>query len=283
MLAESHRLSVAISGGMPYPENRHGSMVTCSLPREFMPLLESEDPAPVIIQNLGGDAKFFIICDHAGCAVPRRLGRLGLPEAAFERHIAWDIGAGALARRLGEALDAPVIAQAYSRLVVDCNRAPDRDDFVPVVSDGTPIPGNVGLSPEAVAIRREAIYAPYHAAIAAALDARGAARTILVLVHSFTPQLRGGALRPWWFGVLHDGRSPASARVLERLRREADGPVVGDNQPYALDGTDFTVGHHGLARGLDYVELEVRQDLIAEPAGQAAVARRLARVLNEVD
>jgi predicted N-formylglutamate amidohydrolase len=69
--------------------------------------------------------------------------------------------------------------------------------------------------------------------------------------------------------------------VLARLRTEPDLDPVGDNEPYRMDTVDFTVPHHAMKRGLDYLELEVRQDLIADEEGQAAVADRLARWLPE--
>ena len=124
------------------------------------------------------------------------------------------------------------------------------------------------------------MFTPYPAAIAAELDARATRGlpTIVVALHSFTPAM-AGVVRPWRFGVLHLGASPFSNALLTRLRADPDAGDVGDNEPYAMDGIDFTVPHHAIGRGLDYAELEVRQDLLADDAGQAAVAEILARVL----
>ena len=243
-------------------------------------LLSPGDPAPLIVQNAGGSSSHVLICDHAGREIPRRLGRLGLAEAEFERHIAWDIGAGALASLLGQALDACVIKQVYSRLVADCNRSPDSRELAPPESDGTPIPANVGLSAQAIEHRVAAIHTPYHHGIAAALDARQASpRPITVVsVHSFTPSMNGQD-RPWHVGVLHGDDSPLSKQVLSALQAE-DGLVVGDNQPYALCEIDYTVPRHAQGRGLDYLELEIRQDLIADAPGQARFASLLARLLQ---
>ncbi len=220
-----------------------------------------------------------LVCDHAGRATPRALGRLGLPEAAFDQHIAWDIGALALSLRLADSLDATLIHQAYSRLVIDCNRAPDHPGAIVSVSDGWTIPGNAALSAAEIDARVQAIHAPYHGAIAAVLDARAAARlsTLLVCVHSFTPVMAGQA-RPWHVGVLHGPNSPACAALLDLLRREA-GLVVGDNEPYAMDGTDYTAPLHAWARGADVVEIEVRQDLIGDDAGARAMAALFGRLL----
>jgi len=167
--------------------------------------------------------------------------------------------------------------QAYSRLVVDCNRAPDDPAIAPEVSDGTAIPANRNLAPADLAARLAEIHEPYHRAIAVALDRRRSWPPILVSIHSFTPTMNGLA-RPWHVGVLHAHDSPASERALRALRAQED-LVVGDNQPYAMDGVDYTVPRHAQARGLDYLELEVRQDLIAAADGQARMAGLLAPVI----
>lgn len=227
--------------------------------------------------NPGGRAPFVLVGDHAGRQVPAALDGLGVPPAEMDRHIAWDIGVAGLGARLAERLDAPLVAQRYSRLVIDCNRDPARADAMPEVSDGTPIPGNRGLSEADRQARIDEVFRPYHAAIAGQLDARPAS-TVIVALHSFTPQM-DGFRRPWRFGVLHLEDSPLSRAMLARLRAEPGAGEVGDNEPYKMDGTDFTVPHHAHGRGLDYVELEVRQDLIAEPEGQAAIAALLARLL----
>ena len=244
------------------------------------PLLAADDPDPVIVERPGGASPFLVVCDHAGRAIPRRLGRLGVPEAELERHIAWDIGAGAVASELGRRLDACVVRQAYSRLVVDCNRPLHVESLIPEVSDGTPIPANRTLS---VAQRRQrvrAIHAPYHDAIDGLIEARFAERrpVVLVAVHSFTPAMNGFQ-RPWRVGVLHGGDSPLSTRMLAALRAE-EGDAVGDNQPYALGPLDCTVPEHAQGRGLDYLELEIRQDLIADADGQLRIAAQVERLLR---
>ena len=232
--------------------------------------------------NPGALAPLVLVGDHAGCEIPEDLGDLGLPQAEIERHIGWDIGVAALGAALSVRLDAVFIAQRFSRLVIDCNRHPDRPDATPEISDGTPVPGNLGLDATARAARIAAVFTPYHERIAAELGAR-AGRTpppVLVALHSFTPVMAGQA-RPWRYGVLHLGASPLSMRVLAGLRRRLGAAQVGDNEPYMMDGTDYTVPHHAVDRGLDYVELEVRQDLLADPAGVAAVAALLGEVLAE--
>jgi predicted N-formylglutamate amidohydrolase len=243
-------------------------------------LLDPDEPNPVMLENESGDSVFFLTCEHAGRAFPRRLGRLGLPEAETVRHIAWDIGIGAVGRELSLLLNAAVILQTYSRLVIDCNRDPNVPSSIPEISENTAIPGNRGLDEAERAARIDAIFRPYHNAIGAALDRRAAATraTALVALHSFTPVFKGVA-RPWHVAVLFN-RDPRLAHALaEMLRAEGD-LMVGENEPYRVsDLSDYTIPVHGERRGLPHVEIEIRQDLITEPAGQRKWAERLGRLL----
>ena len=243
-------------------------------------LLDPDEPDPVTLDNETGSSVFFLACDHAGRAIPRRLGRLGLPEGETRRHIAWDIGIAGVGQRLSRLLDAAVILQTYSRLVIDCNRDPDVPSSIPEISETTEIPGNRGLDAAARAARVQAIFRPYHDALAAALDRRAmdGRASVLVALHSFTPVFKGEA-RPWHAAVLYN-RDGRLAHCLFALLQAEEGFHIGDNQPYRVsDLTDYTVPVHGERRGLPYVEIEIRQDLIAEPVGQEEWAERLARLL----
>jgi predicted N-formylglutamate amidohydrolase len=221
--------------------------------------------------------------DHAGREIPARLERLGLPASTLDLHIASDIGVAGLGALLSDRIGATFIAQRYSRLVIDCNRDPGRPDAIAKNSDGVTVPGNVALSALARADRVAEIFAPYHARIATEIDERQAIgqHPILLALHSFTPVMAGVA-RPWHFGVLHMGGSPLSQAMLDALRAVLGPELVGDNRPYQMDGTDYTVPRHAIAGGLDYLELEVRQNLIADARGQAEVAGLLAPVLGAV-
>jgi predicted N-formylglutamate amidohydrolase len=232
------------------------------------------------VRNAGAESPFLLLGDHAGRLIPQALGDLGVSEADLGRHIAWDIGVAGLGERLAMRLGCCFIAQRFSRLAIDCNRDPARPDAICERSDGSHVPGNRGLSAAARAARVAEIFAPYHARIAEELDARAVrgVPTILLALHSFTPEMAGQA-RPWRFGVLHADDAPFARAVLAELRLRLDPAEVGDNEPYAMDEVDFTVPHHARPRGLDYLELEVRQDLIAEPGGQDAVASILTSVL----
>jgi predicted N-formylglutamate amidohydrolase len=245
-------------------------------------LLSPDEPPPVTVYNDSGASPFFIVADHAGNAFPRALGRLGLAEPDCARHIAWDIGIAAVSRLLAEALDAPLVQQNYSRLVIDCNRAPGSDSSIPDISELTPIPGNIGLSDAQRAARACEIFAPYHDRIARELARRREAQmpTALVSMHSFTPVFKGVA-RPWRVGVLSN-RDRRLADVLIALMRREEGLVVGDNEPYSLgDLTDYTVPVHAERAGLPHVMIEIRQDLISDDAGQRAFALRFAQWLPQ--
>jgi predicted N-formylglutamate amidohydrolase len=251
---------------------------------EPLTLLASDEPAPVRVIRENGTSRFFLTADHAGRAIPRALGRLGVSESELLRHIAWDIGIEGVTTRLADALDATAIFQTYSRLVIDCNRDPSVPSSMPEISEHTDIPGNRNLSEAARAARVAEIFAPYHARIAALLETRAAAQrpTIVVAMHSFTPVFKGES-RAMQVGVLYNRDRRLADIMLALLRAEGD-LVVGDNAPYAVsDLTDYTVPVHAERRGLPHVEIEIRQDLIAEEAGQAAWASRFARLLRAAE
>ncbi|SDQ95437.1 N-formylglutamate amidohydrolase [Pseudoxanthomonas sp. CF125] len=243
-------------------------------------LLGADDPAPFTVHRAHGDSPFVLIADHAGQRIPARLGDLGLSQAELDRHIGWDIGIAGLAERLSEKLDAFAILQTYSRLVIDCNRPLEAPGSIVAVSDGTAIPGNESLDDDARTARALEIFAPYHARITQELDRRSeeSPAPVLVSLHSFTPVF-AGFVRPWHTGVLYHRDARLAHALRDALRAEA-GMVVGDNEPYAVsDTSDFAVPVHGEQRGLLHVELEIRQDLIDDAAGQEEWAERLARIL----
>jgi predicted N-formylglutamate amidohydrolase len=247
-------------------------------------LLAPDEPPPFIELGRHGRSNFVIVVDHAGRRIPRALGDLGLPPDQLERHIAWDIGALGVARRMAAALDAPLIAQNYSRLVIDCNRDPSVATSIPTIGEHIEIPGNIGLSAEGVAARRAEIFEPYHRQVRALLDERAAAGqpTFLIAQHSMTNVFKG-VRREMHAAVLYNRDRRFAGLVLDSLRGEA-GLVIGDNEPYFVsDETDYTVPRHGEARGLPHVEIEIRQDLIADDAGQDEWARRLCRALQSAE
>lgn len=245
-----------------------------------MTLLADNDPPPFTVANADGDSDFVIIADHAGRAIPAALGDLGVSDVELERHIAWDIGVAGTSRALADRLNAFVITQSYSRLVIDCNRAPGSPQSIVTRSERTPVPGNEAVSAEAAVQRTREIFDPYHARIRDELDRRQARarRSILIAMHSFTPVYMEDA-RAWHAGVLYNRDARFAHAVLDGLRTDST-LIVGDNQPYqASEATDYALIVHGERRGLLCVEIEIRQDLIAHERGQAEWAERLAQVL----
>jgi predicted N-formylglutamate amidohydrolase len=259
----------------------HASATAGSIHGAGFELLDPDEPAPFLAERHDGRSNFVIVVDHAGARIPRRLGTLGVATSELQRHIAWDIGSLGLARRLAASLDAPLVAQNYSRLVIDCNRDPRTPTSIAPVSEWTEIPGNLGLSEDERAARRAEIFDPYHACIRALLDAREAAGrlTILVAQHTMTDVYKG-VRRAMHGAVLYNRDRRFAGLVLDRLRREP-GLIFGDNEPYFVsDETDYTIPRHGEMRGLPHVEIEIRQDLVKEEAGQAAWAERVSRALE---
>ncbi|PPQ15197.1 N-formylglutamate amidohydrolase [Bradyrhizobium sp. AC87j1] len=246
-------------------------------------LLGEGDILPVHEVNAEGTSPFLLTSDHYGRVLPHALGDLGVTEAELVRHIAWDIGIAGVADRLAKMLDAHLIAQRYSRLVIDCNRPPAAVSSIPVISEATAIPRNEGISEGEREARRREIFEPYHDRIDAAIDARlhDKRPTVLVSLHSFTP-VYAGVARPWHIAALYNRDTVLPQLLLKHLRAEGD-LVVGDNEPYAVsDLTDYTIPVHGEGRGLVNTGIEIRQDLIADYAGQQQWAERLARILAEV-
>lgn len=245
-------------------------------------LLAADEPAPFAVEQAEGISDFVLVCDHAGCELPRALGSLGLSTTQLASHVAWDIGAAGVARQLAQRLDATLLLQTYSRLVIDCNRPPAAADSIAIRSEWTRIAGNEDLPPAAAEARRREVFQPYHEALRSILDVRQRLRrrSILVAIHSFTPSYLGTA-RPWHIGLMYRGDARLAAPLLQQLRR--DGRLqVGDNQPYAIDdGSDYTLPVHGEARGIPHLGIELRQDLVGDAAGQASWAGRLAVLLRQ--
>ena len=247
-------------------------------------LLQADEPPAFVEINPNGRSAFVIAVDHASSRIPRRLGTLGLDQKELTRHIAWDIGALAVAKRVSARLGAVLLAQNYSRLVIDCNRDPAIPTSIPSIAEVMPIPGNVNLSAEEVTARRIEIFEPYHRAIRRVLDERLATgrASMLVAQHSMTDMLKG-EVREMQAAILYNRDRRLAHQVLKALRR--DGALhVTDNQPYFLsDETDYTIPRHGEARGLLHVEIEIRQDLISSESGQMEWAARIAAALEDAE
>jgi predicted N-formylglutamate amidohydrolase len=249
--------------------------------------LEPVEPTFSPVETVAGplDAGVLIVCDHASNAIPPGYGGLGLGREALERHIAYDIGAADLTRALAARLKAPAVLSTFSRLLIDPNRGADDPTLVMRYSDGAIVPGNARIDAAEIASRRERFWAPYRRKIESAVEAMLATGEppALVSIHSFTPVWRG-APRRWKVGVLWDRDDRIAKPCIEALRAEPDLQAhgVGDNEPYdgALAGD--TIDAVATVRGLANVVIEIRQDLVGEPAAAVAWAERLARLLEPI-
>lgn len=245
-------------------------------------LIGAGEPPAFRVFNPQGRARVLVVCDHASRRIPAALDNLGLDELALTRHIASDIGAGDVAERLSARLDAPAVLAGYSRLVVDCNRAPDDPTSILAVSDGEFIPGNHDLSDAQKAARTRQFFLPYHDAIRRRLESfeRRGIVPAFIAVHSFTPIFRR-VRRPWQIGVLWDKDPRIPEPLIAALR--AQGIAVGDNEPYSGKApADHTVDHHAEGGGLPHASIEIRQDLIDHPEGADRWAGILGDVLEKI-
>jgi predicted N-formylglutamate amidohydrolase len=236
-------------------------------------LLGDGEPHPAEIINANGTSPYVLICEHACNRLPRALGTLGLSDVDLQRHIAWDIGAEGTSRILSRLLDAPLILQNYSRLAYDCNRPPEAEGALPEVSEVFEIPGNKNLLAAARLARTREIYRPFHHAIEDFLDRRAAEKrhTIIVTMHSFTPVYKG-RLRDFDIGFLFDRDNWLANFLIKAFPKEK----ARLNEPYGpKDGVMHTTNLHAAPRGLTHVMIEIRNDLIANHAGQNTWANNL--------
>jgi predicted N-formylglutamate amidohydrolase len=251
-------------------------------PKPIPALIGPDDPSPFELVKPEATRPILLVCDHASRAIPRSLGTLGLDADPLSRHIAWDIGAGELTRRLAERLNAPAVLASYSRLVIDLNRQPGDPQSILEVSDSVVIPGNLGLGPEEQEARAEIFHWPYHHAVdqAFARLRRSGPEPLFFAVHTFTPSL-GGEDRFWDLGVLWN-RDPRFAVPLIEILREREGLHVGDNQPYDGKEIAYTLNLHAGSAGLAHCAIEVRQDHCEGVAGLDHLADLLADALERI-
>ena len=240
------------------------------------------DEYPFSITGPDRKGPWLITCDHANNRVPAGVnnGSLGLPADDMNRHIAYDVGAKGLSLALGKHLEAPVLCSNFSRLVIDPNRGEHDPTLVMKLYDGTIIPANRHVDAAEVERRLQTLYRPYHDAYAKLAARRD--DTVVLAIHSFTPCLKGRALRPWHVGVLY-GHEDArlSQPLIARLAQETD-LCIGDNEPYAGQLPGDSVDRHAIASGRHNTLIELRNDLIATDTQQQAWAARLAPILQEV-
>ncbi|MBL6933556.1 MAG: N-formylglutamate amidohydrolase [Rhodospirillales bacterium] len=247
-------------------------------------LIGENDPPAYEVINPDGAASMLLICDHASRAFPKAMERIGLDESVLDLHIAWDIGAADVTRRLSQKLDAAAVLAGYSRLLIDVNRQPGDPGSIPEISDTTTVPGNLNLSEAQQLERVESFFWPYHHALAnsmAHLWRRGVAPA-LFSIHSFTPSL-GGKDRYWDIGVLWNRDPRLAVPLLDKLKTADGGRYhVGDNEPYSGKEIAYTIDLHAGAAGLPNCAVEIRQDLIETPQGAQHWADILADAFTDI-
>lgn len=271
-----------------------------------LPNAAQQWPPPVEVLNETGRSPIVLICEHASNHIPAEYERLGLDDCELARHIAWDIGAAAVTRHLSKRLDAAAFLATYSRLLIDLNRPPRVAASIPIRSEATDIPGNRALAQAERDRRARLIFDPFHERIRAHLDLRCRAgvsgdcssdtsehgnvrgnplkprpgTSILIFVHSFTPVYLGQS-RPWHAGVLFDKAAALGHSTIAHLRSDPS-LNVDANVPYGVGpDEDYGVLVHGDERGNAAALIEIRNDLIADPAGVERWTQRLEQALRK--
>lgn len=241
-------------------------------------LLDAGDPSPVEVVNAAARSPVALVCEHAGQAIPAALGDLGVAPDDLQRHIAYDLGAEGLARRMAARLDAPLVLQRYSRLVIDCNRPAGSPGSIPETSDGTVVPANLDISSAARAARVREIFAPFHDRVSRMIAERKP-RAVFA-IHSFTPVMQGVA-RPWALGFLFRRDTATSAALAAAIGKAHPGLTIGLNEPYTVDDeNDWFVPEHGERTGIPHSLIEVRNDLISDEAGRTRMCGILADAIE---
>lgn len=267
----------------PYREGPvHGNApAVAEIAADLPQLLGEHDPLPYRVENSRGRSSILLTCDHASYAIPASLGNLGVRLRDLRRHIGWDPGASEVTLRLSERFDAAAVLSGYSRLVIDCNRRPRSETSILTLSDGTPIPGNIGITSSDVDTRIETLFKPYHRAISTTLERirQDGMTPVFVAIHSFTPKLNGSP-RPWHFGVLWDQDGRIARPLIEALRSDSS-IIVGDNEPYsARDHFDYSQEFHASSKGLPSALVEIRSDLIQDRKGVELYAELLGNAME---
>lgn len=238
-------------------------------------------PFGPVIENSTGASPVLVVCEHASNAMPAPWDNLGLSADQARAHIAWDPGALGLARGLARRLDATLIHAPVSRLIYDCNRGPDMAGAMPARSEIHDIPGNAAISPAERLARTTAVYLPWANGLHNLIAARIALgrRPVILTLHSFTPVYHGKP-RAVEFGIIHDADPGLALAILAAARAQT--PLVSRlNEPYsAADDVTHTLSLHATPYGLANAMLEIRNDLIASPEAQEAMADQLAPVLT---
>jgi predicted N-formylglutamate amidohydrolase len=243
---------------------------------------------PFEILNIDGEAPLLLICDHASNYIPTELNNLGLNRKKLKQHIAWDIGAANLTRKLSKIMDAAAILCSTSRLIVDSNRTPEDGSGITEISDGVIIPGNLNLTKSDYVKRKNTYFWPYHDAIAKAIThLRQKPNTIQAVpaifsIHTFTPNLSSKNIRPWHVGVLWNRDGRIAIPLLQQLRSYSNTFIIGDNEPYSGKEFYFSLDFHAGSAGLPHCAIEIRQDLVGNSEGINYWTKVISTILGNI-
>ena len=242
-------------------------------------LMTELDPNPVELVNPSSKVPLLLLCEHAGRAIPKSLKNLGLDNATLSSHRGWDIGAETLARELAQSIQAPLILQRYSRLVIDSNRPPGSSESIPEISDDIEIAANKNLDFNEKEARRHAIFEPMDQAIKAAFDS--SERKAAFSIHSYTPVF-GGHARAWNAGFLSRKSLSTAEALINSIAQIRPDLNLAINQPYQIDDkTDWFIPQHAEARQLPHCLIEVRNDQINHQIGASQWSKLLTKALND--
>ncbi|MEQ6918394.1 N-formylglutamate amidohydrolase [Halomonas aquatica] len=243
---------------------------------------EIEQSSPYVeIHNRDANGPVVLLCEHASHHIPEQYHGLGLDPAHRHSHAAWDPGARAVAMKLSERLHAPMVASRVSRLVYDCNRPPEAPSAMPECSEVIDVPGNHNLTESQRSARIDSVYRPFCDAVTSVLAQRAAHHlpTVLITIHSFTPNFHG-RVRAVEIGILHDADSRMADAMLAQSQRLPHRRIQR-NAPYGPeDGVTHSLKLHGIANGLANVMIEIRNDLVATPDDEDAMAQELLQLLH---
>lgn len=219
-----------------------------------------------------------LTCEHASALIPAGYNNLGLPAAMLDTHIARDKGCGALTELLAQKLGCTAFLAGFSRLFIDYNRRENEESLILAESDKIIIPGNANITAKEREYRINHYHRPYYNAINAKIKELQAQQITpqIFSIHGFTPQLRGGAFRPWHAGILYVKENPLADKLLSGLKQyqnlKTDANVPYDMRQYntgaaAICGEDI---------GLENAVIEIRD---TEFDNIAAGAEKWAEIL----